>query len=42
MSLWAKNLFDKYYWSAVASNANVVVRFANQPRTYGLTLGYDF
>lgn len=42
MSLWAKNLFDKYYWSAVASNANVVVRFPNPPRTYGLTLGYEF
>lgn len=42
VSLWAKNLFDKYYWSAVASNANVVVRFANPPRTYGLTVGFDF
>lgn len=42
VSLWAKNLFNKYYWSAVASNANVVVRFPNPPRTYGLTLGYDF
>ena len=42
VSLWAKNLFDKYYWSAVASNANVVVRFPNPPRTYGLTLGFDF
>src|SRR3546814_10168931 len=41
VSLWAKNLFDKYYWSAVASNTNVVVRFANQPRTWGLTVGYD-
>ncbi len=41
-SIWAKNLFDKYYWSAVASNANVVVRFPNPPRTWGLTLGYDF
>ena len=41
-SIWAKNLFDKYYWSAVASNANVVVRFPNPPRTFGLTLGYDF
>lgn len=42
VSLWAKNLFDKYYWSAVASNANVVVRFANPPRTYGLTVGFEF
>lgn len=42
VSLWAKNLFNTYYWSAVASNANVVVRFPNPPRTYGLTLGFDF
>ncbi len=42
VSFWAKNLFDKYYWSAVASNANVVVRFPNPPRTYGLTVGFDF
>ena len=41
-SVWAKNLFDKYYWSAVASNANVVVRFPNPPRTFGITLSYDF
>lgn len=42
LALWSKNLFNKYYWSAVASNANVVVRFANQPRTFGLTAGYAF
>lgn len=42
VSLWAKNLFNSYYWSAVASNANVVVRFPNAPRTYGLTFGFDF
>ncbi len=30
-SIWAKNLFDKYYWSAVTSNTNVVVRFPNAP-----------
>ena len=41
-SIWAKNLFDKYYWSAVASNANVVVRFPNPPRTFGVSLGYNF
>lgn len=37
VTLWARNLFDKYYWTAVASNANVVVRFASPPRTFGLT-----
>lgn len=41
-SVWAKNLFNNYYWSAVSSNANVVVRFPNAPRTWGLTVGYDF
>jgi iron complex outermembrane receptor protein len=42
LALWSKNLFNKYYWSAVASNANVVVRFAQMPRTFGLTMGYNF
>ena len=42
VSVWGKNLFDKYYWSAVASKANVVVRFPNPPRTWGATLGFDF
>ncbi len=42
VSIWGKNLFDRYYWSAVASNANTVVRFPNQPRTFGATLGFDF
>lgn len=42
LSLWGKNLFNKYYWSAVASNANVVVRFPGAPRTYGLTVGFEF
>jgi outer membrane receptor protein involved in Fe transport len=42
LSVWGKNLFNKYYWSAVASNANVVVRFPNPPRTWGATLGFEF
>lgn len=42
VSVWAKNLFDNYYWSAVTSNANMVVRFPNAPRTFGATLGFDF
>lgn len=38
ISIWGRNLADKYYWTAVSSNANVVVRFPGQPRTYGATL----
>lgn len=41
-SLWARNLTDEYYWTSVASNANVVVRFPGQPQTYGATFTYNF
>lgn len=34
-SIWGRNLTDEYYWSAVSSNANVVVRFPGQTRTFG-------
>lgn len=42
VTLWARNLFDKYHWTAVASNANVVVRFPSPPRTFGATVGVKF
>lgn len=40
--LWVRNLTDTYYWTAVSSNANVVVRFPGQPRTYGASLTFAF
>jgi outer membrane receptor protein involved in Fe transport len=42
LSLWGRNLSDEYYWSAVSSNANVVVRFPGKPRTYGASLSLKF
>lgn len=39
---WVRNLTNTYYWTAVSSNANVVVRFPGQPRTYGLSLTRQF
>lgn len=42
VSLWGRNLTDEYYWSAVSSNANVVVRFPGRPRTYGAALSVKF
>jgi outer membrane receptor protein involved in Fe transport len=42
VSLWTRNALDEYYWTAVASNANVVVRFPGQPRTFGATLEFRF
>ncbi|MDB5432329.1 MAG: TonB-dependent receptor [Caulobacter sp.] len=42
LSLWGRNLTDEYYWNSVASNANLVVRFPGQPRTYGASLSVKF
>lgn len=42
VQLWGRNLTDEYYWTAVSSNANVVVRFPGQPRTYGASLTLSF
>ena len=42
VSIWGRNLTDEYYWSAVSSNANVVVRFPGAPRTYGASLTAKF
>jgi outer membrane receptor protein involved in Fe transport len=42
LNVWARNLFDEYYWNAVASNANIVVRFPGQVRTYGATAAFRF
>jgi outer membrane receptor protein involved in Fe transport len=42
LSVWGRNLTDEYYWSAVSSNANVVVRFPGKPQTYGMSLGLKF
>ncbi len=42
LSVWARNLTDEYYWTSVASNANVVVRFPGLPRTYGASLTFNF
>jgi outer membrane receptor protein involved in Fe transport len=42
LNVWGRNLFDKYYWNAVASNANIVVRFPGQVRTYGVSANFRF
>lgn len=40
--LWVRNLTNTYYWTAVSSNANVVVRFPGQPRTFGASLTFAY
>lgn len=41
-SVWGRNLTNTYYWTTVASNANVVVRFPGAPTTVGATLTLNF
>ena len=42
VNVWARNLTDEYYWTSVSSNANLVVRFAGRPRTFGLNLSLAY
>ena len=42
LNVWARNLFNEYYWNAVSSNANIVVRFPGQVRTWGATAAFRF
>jgi iron complex outermembrane receptor protein len=40
--LWGRNITDTYYWTSVASNANVVVRFPGMAPTYGASLTFNY
>jgi len=42
LQLWGRNITDTYYWTSVASNANVVVRFPGQAPTYGASLSFKY
>ncbi len=40
--LWARNLTDRYYWSSIFRAGDVLSKFAGMPRTYGISVGYNF
>lgn len=40
--LWAKNIFNKYYWTNVLSASDSAARLAGMPATYGVTVGVKF
>lgn len=42
LTAWGKNLFDEFYATNLVSNSDVVMRMVGQPRTYGVTVSYDF
>ncbi|MBM5812853.1 MAG: TonB-dependent receptor [Gammaproteobacteria bacterium] len=42
VTVWARNLTDKYYWHSTAASNSTATRLNGMPRTYGVTLGYHF
>lgn len=42
VSLYGRNLTNKYYWNSVASSGDGAVRFAGEPRTFGASFSYRF
>lgn len=42
VSLWARNLTNKYYWNSVTSGGDEAIRITGQPRTFGASAGFTF
>lgn len=42
LSLWGRNVTDKYYWTNAYKIADVSARFAGMPATYGATFSYRY
>ena len=40
--LWGKNLTSEYYWTNVVAGQDQIVRYAQRPAEYGITVGFDF
>ena len=42
LSIYGRNLSNKYYWNSVASAGDGAVRFTGEPRTFGATFSYRY
>lgn len=42
VSVWGKNIFNKYYWVNAVQTYDTVVRYTGRPAEYGVTLGFKF
>jgi len=40
--VWGRNVTNKYYWQSAVHVNDVLLHYAGQPRTYGVTLSYRF
>lgn len=41
-SVFGKNVFNQYYWTNVFLSSDTTSRYAGQPATYGVSLGFTF
>ncbi|GGZ16948.1 TonB-dependent receptor [Novosphingobium colocasiae] len=39
VTVWGKNIFNKYYWNQAIQAYDTVVRYAGRPAEYGVTVG---
>ncbi|MDB5576282.1 MAG: hypothetical protein JWR80_1458 [Bradyrhizobium sp.] len=42
LSLWVRNLTDKYYWTSVGPGGDTQFRYAGLPRTFGASASFKF
>jgi len=42
MSVWGKNIFDKYYWNNVNVSQDSIARYTGMPATFGITVNYRY
>lgn len=42
VSLWGRNLFNKYYWNNTDSEQDTYIRFTGMPRTFGVSFSTSF
>jgi outer membrane receptor protein involved in Fe transport len=42
LSIWGRNVTNKYYWTNAYKLADISARFAGRPATYGATLSFRY
>jgi iron complex outermembrane receptor protein len=42
VSVWGRNVTDKYYWTNAYKIADTSARFAGMPATYGVTFSFRY
>src|SRR5262249_20334722 len=42
VEFWARNLSNKWYWTAADRVNDTILRYTGMPRTYGVTVSYKF